>query len=93
MSDGKLETGYHLFLCPQNADGRPVKISNPPRTPNAGSSLVAILMGAGVGVALGLGLMDGEIVAVCVDVALTIVDITVVIGTFRFPDRLTRVVV
>lgn len=49
-------------------------------------------MGAGVGVVLAEGLMDGEIVAVCVEVAFTMVDTTVVIGTFRFPDRLTVVV-
>jgi hypothetical protein len=31
---------YHLFLCPQKALERPLKISRTPRTPNAGSIFV-----------------------------------------------------
>jgi hypothetical protein len=50
---------------------------------------VASAMGAGVAVALAVG----DIVNVCVMVALTTVGMTVVIGTFRFADRVTVVVV
>jgi hypothetical protein len=64
-------------------------ISSAPRTPNAGSSFVASTIGEAVGVALAVG----EIVEVCVIVAFTTVGMTVVIGTFRFPVRLTVVVV
>jgi hypothetical protein len=64
-------------------------ISSAPSTPNPGSSFVASTIGAGVVVALAVG----EIVEVCVMVAFTTVGMIVVIGTFRFADRLTVVVV
>ena len=32
---------YHLFLCPKNALGIPVRIRRAPSTPNPGSSLVS----------------------------------------------------
>ena len=32
---------YHLFLCPQKTDGRPVMMRRAPRTPNAGPITVA----------------------------------------------------
>lgn len=40
---------YHLFLWPQNALGRPVKMRIPPRTPKAGVISVASTMGVGDG--------------------------------------------
>ena len=40
----------HLFLCPRNALGRPVRMRTVPRTPKAGSIFVASTLGLGVGV-------------------------------------------
>jgi hypothetical protein len=54
----------HLFLCPRKALGRPVKIRTVPRTPKAGSILVARTVGEGVcvadAVALTLEFVVGE---------------------------------
>lgn len=50
-------------------------------------------MASTIGEAVGVALAVGEIVEVCVIVAFTTVGMTVVIGTFRFPVRLTVVVV
>lgn len=38
----------HLFLCPRKALGRPVRIRTEPRTPNAGSILVARMVAEAV---------------------------------------------
>jgi len=39
------ECADHLFLCPRKALGRPVKMRTVPRTPKAGSILVARSVG------------------------------------------------
>ena len=46
------ETAHHLFLWPQNALGRPVRMRIAPRTPNAGVISVASTIGVGDGVAV-----------------------------------------
>ena len=76
---------HHLFLWPQNALGKPVRIRRAPRTPKAGSNLVSSMMADGVGlvVLVGVGVM----------VTLTADEITVVIGTFWSPERLSVVTV
>lgn len=43
------ESAHHLFLWPQNALGRPVKMRIAPRTPNAGEISVDNTMGVGDG--------------------------------------------
>lgn len=77
---------HHLFLCPQKALGRPVRMRMAPRTPKAGSSLVESTIGAGVGVEDAEAVADAEEdVAFGVTVTLNTVGTTVVMGTFWFP--------
>jgi hypothetical protein len=81
----------HLFLWPQNALGSPVRMRRVPRTPKAGSSLVASTIGAGEGVDVLEVVADAEDVGVGVSVTLNVVGTTVVIGTF-WPWDWTEVV-
>ena len=79
---------YHLFLCPQKTEGRPVMMRRAPRTPNAGPMTVASRVS-----------LRGELVAVGETDVMTI-DTTVValnivlVGTLitLVPDQLVLIV-
>src|SRR5712672_2283953 len=76
----------HLFLCPRNALGRPVKISTVPRTPKAGSILVASsVAAASAQIEVGVG------VGAIVRVTLTTVGNTLTIARVWVPVVLTEV--
>ncbi len=86
----------HLFLCPRNALGRPVRIRTVPRTPKAGSIFVAKTLGEDVGVddaeAVALDLVVGVGTAI-VRVTLTTVGRTLTIARVWEPVLAREVVV
>lgn len=65
---------YQRFLCPQNALGKPVTMSIPPKTPKPGLIFVSKVIGVAVGVA------DAVEFAVEVDEALVVVAVTVTLN-------------
>ena len=60
----KRTRGYHLFLWPQKALGKPVRMRRAPRTLKAGVILVSRTIGAGVGVDVEEDVAVGENVLV-----------------------------
>lgn len=79
---------YHLFLCPQKTEGRPVMMRRAPRTPNAGPMTVASSVSLnGELVAVGeTEVMTSETTVVAVNIVLAGTLITLV------PDRLVLIV-
>ena len=61
----------HLFLCPRKALGRPVRMRTVPRTPKAGSILVARTVGEADG-----EVEDVDAEALILDVGVAIVRVT-----------------
>lgn len=75
---------YHLFLCPRNAVGIPVRMSSAPSTPKAGSTLVSSTIGAGVA--------DAEAVEEAVVVAEgLIVEVTLTTSATKVENTTARV--